>query len=116
MPDRSSRMAETSRSAYAIVPDLRDKVVLITGASTGIGAAAARAFGENGARVAISFRNQRSDAESVAAAVRGHGGEALLIQRDVTDPDAPARIIAETVQAFGRVDVLINNAGALIQR
>jgi 3-oxoacyl-[acyl-carrier protein] reductase len=109
-------MAESSRSAYAIVPDLRSKVVLITGASTGIGAAAARAFGENGARVTISFRNQRSDAESVAEAVRGQGGEALLIQRDVTEPDAPAQIIAETVQAFGRVDVLINNAGALIQR
>lgn len=109
-------MAESSRSAYAIVPDLRSKVVLITGASTGIGAAAARAFGENGARVAISFRNQRSDAESVAEAVRGQGGEALLLQRDVTEPDAPAQIIAETVQAFGRVDVLINNAGALIQR
>jgi 3-oxoacyl-[acyl-carrier protein] reductase len=109
-------MAEPAHQGFPIIPDLRDKVVLITGASTGIGAAAARAFGENGARVAINFRTQVSDADNVAEAVRQHGGQALLIQRDVTEPGAPARIIAETVQAFGRVDVLINNAGALIKR
>ena len=56
-------MAEPAHQGFPIIPDLRDKVVLITGASTGIGAAAARAFGENGARVAINFRTQLSDAE-----------------------------------------------------
>lgn len=109
-------MAEHARSDYPIIPDLREKVVLITGASTGIGAAAALAFGQNGARVAINFRSQLSDAEGVADAVRQHGGQALLIQRDVTENDAPGAIIAETVRNFGRVDVLINNAGALIKR
>lgn len=109
-------MAEHAQSDYPIIPDLREKVVLITGASTGIGAAAALAFGQNGARVAINFRSQLSDAEGVADAVRQHGGQALLIQRDVTENDAPGAIIAETVRNFGRVDVLINNAGALIKR
>jgi 3-oxoacyl-[acyl-carrier protein] reductase len=109
-------MADHPRLAYPTIPDLRDKVVLITGGSTGIGASAASAFGANGARVAINFRSQRSDAEGVGDFVRRNGGQALLIQRDVTEAGAPAEIIAQTVQAFGRVDVLINNAGALIQR
>jgi 3-oxoacyl-[acyl-carrier protein] reductase len=60
----------------AIIPDLRDKVVLITGASTGIGAAAARAFGRNGAKVAINYRQSQTEAEQVADAVRQLGGEA----------------------------------------
>src|SRR5919112_1271086 len=100
----------------AVVPDLKDRVVLITGASTGIGAAAARAFGRNGARVAINFRSNTVEAEAVAEAVRQHGGEALLVQDDVTAPEAAARVVGRTVEAFGRLDVLINNAGALIRR
>ena len=100
----------------AVIPDLKGKVVLITGASTGIGAAAARAFGRNGARVAINFRSNTDEAESVADAVRQSGGEALLLQDDVTVPEAAARVVGRTVEAFGRLDVLINNAGALIRR
>src|SRR5215217_2442467 len=97
-------------------PDLAGKVVLITGASTGIGAAASIAFGRNGAKVALCYRSSQDEAEAVAAAVREGGGEALLIRRDVTEPDAAAAVVAETVAAFGRLDILINNAGALIQR
>lgn len=108
--------APTDQTAHVIIPDLRDKVVLITGASTGIGAAAARAFGRNGAKVAINYRASQAEAEAVAGDVRASGGQALLIQDDVTEPEAPARIMAATVSAFGRVDVLINNAGALIRR
>ena len=100
----------------AVIPDLRDKVVLITGASTGIGAAAARAFGRNGAKVAINYRQSHEQAEGVAEAVRQLGGEAVLVQKDVVLPEAPAQIVRRTVEAFGRLDVLINNAGALIRR
>ena len=102
--------------AIPTFPDLAGKVVLITGASTGIGAAASVAFGRNGAKVALCYRSSHDEAEAVAAAVRQGGGEALLIRRDVTEPGAAAAVIAETVAAFGRIDVLINNAGALIQR
>lgn len=102
--------------AIAAIPDLRGKVVLITGASTGIGAAAARAFGNNGARVAVHYNASREAAEAVAADVREGGGEALLLQSDVTSPDAAATLTAATVENFGRLDVLINNAGALIKR
>jgi 3-oxoacyl-[acyl-carrier protein] reductase len=109
-------MATTEPTPRLDIPDLRDKVVLITGASTGIGAAAARAFGQNGAKVAINFRASRAEAEAVAEDVRAGGGEAVLVQDDVTEPEAPARILAATVAAFGRLDILVNNAGALIRR
>ncbi|HEX2555873.1 MAG TPA: SDR family oxidoreductase [Microvirga sp.] len=100
----------------AIIPDLKGKAVLITGASTGIGAAAARAFGRNGAKVAVNFNASREQAEAVAEAIRTGGGEALLVQGDVTRPEAAAEITARTVEAFGRIDVIVNNAGALIKR
>lgn len=100
----------------AVIPDLKGKAVLITGASTGIGAAAARAFGRNGARVAISYNSSRDQAEAVAADIERGGGEALLLQGDVTDPAMAARLTARTAEAFGRIDVLVNNAGALVRR
>lgn len=100
----------------AIIPDLKDKAVLITGASTGIGAAVALAFGRNGARVAVNYNASRDQAEAVVAAIRESGGEALAVQGDVILPETAAEITAKTVEAFGRLDVLINNAGALIRR
>jgi 3-oxoacyl-[acyl-carrier protein] reductase len=100
----------------AVVPDLKDKVVLITGGSTGIGAAAARAYGRNGAKVALNFNASREEAEGVAADIEASGGQAVLIQDDVTQSEAAGRVMAEAVRAFGRIDVLVNNAGALIKR
>ncbi len=105
-----------SSPEVAAIPDLRGKAVLITGASTGIGAAAARAFGRNGARVAVNFNASLDEAEEVASAIRVSGGEALLVQGDVTRAEAAAEIVQQTVQAFGRLDILVNNAGALIKR
>jgi 3-oxoacyl-[acyl-carrier protein] reductase len=101
---------------FATIPDLTDKVVLITGGSTGIGAAAARAFGQCGAKVAINYNSSHPEAEGVAAAVQEAGGQALLVRDDVTESSAPARVVEQVVQEFGRLDVLINNAGALIKR
>lgn len=116
MADLAPPTTRPAARVDAVVPDLRDKVVLITGASTGIGASAARAFGRNGAKVVINFRSSRAEAEAVAAATRDAGGEALLVQADVTQAGAPAQVVAQTIEAFGRLDVLINNAGALIKR
>jgi len=99
-----------------MVSDLKDKVVLITGASTGIGAAAARAFGKEGAKVAVHYNASREAAEKVAADVRGSGGDARLVAGDVTRADDVRRIVAQALDAFGRIDVLINNAGGLVAR
>jgi 3-oxoacyl-[acyl-carrier protein] reductase len=96
--------------------DLKDKTVLITGASTGIGAAAARAFAKEGARIAVHYNASRDAAEKVAADVRSLGGDALLVGGDVTQASNVRRIVAETLAAFGRIDVLINNAGGLVAR
>jgi 3-oxoacyl-[acyl-carrier protein] reductase len=96
--------------------DLNGKAILITGASTGIGAAAARGFGALGAKVAVHYNASREEAETVLADIQAQGGEAVLVSGDVTQPEVPAQVIAATLEAFGRLDVLINNAGALIRR
>jgi 3-oxoacyl-[acyl-carrier protein] reductase len=99
-----------------MISDLKAKVVLITGASTGIGAAAARAFAKLGSRVVVHYNASREAAESVAAEVRSFGAEAYLVGGDVTRTANVSRIVAETVAACGRIDVLINNAGGMIGR
>ncbi|MGH6918608.1 MAG: SDR family NAD(P)-dependent oxidoreductase [Geminicoccaceae bacterium] len=99
-----------------MLDDLRGKVVLVTGASTGIGAAVAQGFGRCGARVAVHYRRSEAEAEAVAAAVREAGGEAVVVQGDVTRKADLERIIDRTLAAFGRLDVLINNAGDVVER
>ena len=108
--------APLAATAGALVPDLKGKAVLITGGSTGIGAAAARAFGQNGAKVALNFNANAEEAGKVAADIERVGGKAVLVRGDVTKSGVAAEVVAETVKAFGRLDVLINNAGALIKR
>src|SRR5947209_10360209 len=96
--------------------DLKDKVVLITGASTGIGAAAARAFARLGSKIVIHYNASKHAAEAVRSDVAAMGTEGALVHGDVTRTDDIKRIVAESVHAFGRIDVLINNAGGMIGR
>jgi 3-oxoacyl-[acyl-carrier protein] reductase len=99
-----------------MISDLKDKVVLITGASTGIGAAAARAFAKEGCRLAVHYNASRDAALAVAADVKALGAEAMLTGGDVMQEADVKRIVAETMAAYGRIDVLINNAGGMLGR
>ena len=85
-------------------------VVLITGALTGIGRATAVAFAKEGARLAVSGRHDEAG-QALAAELRGLGVEAAFIRADVRHEDEVARLVAETVARFGRLDVAVNNAG-----
>jgi 3-oxoacyl-[acyl-carrier protein] reductase len=91
-------------------------VVLITGSSTGIGAAAAVAFGKLGARLAVHYNSSQGPAEEVLGRVKATGAQAILLKGDVLESAQCQRLVDETVKAFGRIDILINNAGALVQR
>ena len=86
--------------------DLKDKVVLITGSSTGIGAAAAVAFGQLGARVAVHYNSSQGPAQEVLKAVQATGAQAVLLQGDVMDSAQCQRLVQDTVKAFGRIDIL----------
>jgi NADP-dependent 3-hydroxy acid dehydrogenase YdfG len=89
---------------------LHHQIVLITGASSGIGEASARAFGRAGARVVLAAR--RADKlEAVAAEIRAQGGEALAIPTDISQLTEVKNLVRQTAAHFGRVDVLFNNAG-----
>jgi 3-oxoacyl-[acyl-carrier protein] reductase len=96
--------------------DLTGKVVLITGASTGIGAAVALAFARHGSKLVIHYNASRAQAEVVAAGVKATGSEAILVHGDVTRSADIKRIVAETLTAYARIDVLINNAGGMVGR
>jgi 3-oxoacyl-[acyl-carrier protein] reductase len=96
--------------------DLAGKFVLVTGASRGIGAAVARGFAHHGAHVAIHWHGARAAAEAVAADARAMGVRAEAIQADLSEAAAPARLVEEVVARFGRLDVLVNNAGDLVAR
>lgn len=89
---------------------LEGRVVIVTGASSGIGAATSVAFGREKARVALAAR-RRDKLAQVAEEVRRQGGEALVVPTDVTSQDAAAALARQVVQQWGRIDVLVNNAG-----
>ena len=99
-----------------MIKDLKDKVVLITGSSTGIGAAAARAFRANGSKVVVHYNQSAEKASEVARDIVKLGGESFVVNGDVSDSSVCRSLIETTVNRFGRIDVLVNNAGGLIQR
>jgi 3-oxoacyl-[acyl-carrier protein] reductase len=91
--------------------DLKGKVAVVTGASKGIGAAIAKSLGAAGAAVAVNYASGRAGAERVVAAIKADGGKAIAVQADVAKAADVRRLFAETKKAFGRLDVLVNNAG-----
>ena len=91
--------------------DIAGKVVLVTGASRGIGRAAAELFAEHGAHVAVNFVSDHKAATDVVAQCERNGIRAVAVQGDVSKVADGARVVNETLQQFGRLDFLICNAG-----
>src|SRR6476646_5139635 len=90
---------------------LSKKVAIVTGASKGIGGGIATALGAAGARVAVNYSSDRSGAERVAQVITNNAGKAIVVGADVSKAADVARLFKEVDSAFGRLDVLVNNAG-----
>ncbi|MBK1785101.1 SDR family oxidoreductase [Prauserella cavernicola] len=94
--------------------NLTDKVALVTGGSRGIGAATALRLAEDGADVAITFQHNEDRAAEVAGRIKAAGRRALTIRADSADPEAVTEAVDRTAAEFGRLDVLVNNAGVFL--
>jgi NAD(P)-dependent dehydrogenase (short-subunit alcohol dehydrogenase family) len=91
--------------------DLQGKVCLVTGGTSGIGAATALAFAKKGAHVAIVARKPAATPGDLLSAVEAHGATTRFVEGDVADPEACRACVAEVIKEFGRLDVLVNSAG-----
>src|SRR5260221_13983179 len=90
---------------------LQNKVAVVTGASKGIGASIAEHLAAEGASVVVNYASSKAGADAVVKRIQEKGGKALAVQADVSKPDDIKRLFAETKKAYGRLDVLVNNAG-----
>jgi 3-oxoacyl-[acyl-carrier protein] reductase len=99
-----------------VINDLKGKRILVTGSSTGIGAAVAKAYAERGAHVAVHYNQSKEQADAVVAEIKAAGGTCILIGGDVSKSKEATRIVDEAAAALGGLDVLVNNAGALVKR
>src|SRR5215471_3736117 len=94
-----------------IMSSLKGKVAVVTGASKGIGAGIARALGAAGASVVVNYASDKQGAEKAVADIKAKGGKAVAVQGDVSKTDDVKHLFQETAKAFGKLDVLVNNAG-----
>lgn len=90
---------------------LENKVAVVTGAATGIGQGIAKALAREGAAVTVDYVGKPGTADETVNAITGAGGKAQAVEVDVSNPEQVAALIQQTVQAFGRLDIFVNNAG-----
>lgn len=96
---------------------LKDKVAIVTGGGRDIGKSVSLQLAAEGAKVAVNYRSDAAAAQATVAEIEAAGGTAILVQADVTKPAEVAKLVKETVKAFGdRVDVLVNVAGGMVAR
>ena len=96
--------------------NLKGKSALVTGASSGIGAAIAEELAACGAAVTINYFRNEAGARAVASRIESGGGQALVVRADVRRKSEVGRLFAEHLQRFGRLDILVNNAGDMVKR
>ena len=95
---------------------LKGKVAIVTGSSRGIGQAVAERFAGEGAKVVVNYVRNRKAADEVVAAIRADKGEAIAVKADVAKNADAERLIRAAIKAFGRLDILVSNAGIIIDR
>ena len=95
---------------------MKEAVVVVTGASRGLGRAIAEEVGHGGAKVVINYSRSKEPAEELVGRISENGGEAIAVQADVSDPDQAQSLIDRTIEEFNRIDVLVNNAGINVDR
>ncbi len=95
---------------------LSEKVILVTGASRGIGAAIAQSLAQAGAKVIVNYAGSKDAAEAVIHQINRKGGEAIALQADVSKADEVEALFNAAITHFGRIDVLVNNAGVMITK
>jgi len=92
---------------------LMGKVAIVTGSAGGIGAACIEALSINGASVVIHYHSRKAEAQALVAKIEARGGKAIAVAGDLTDPPVAGQVVAAAVAAFGKVDILVNNSGAM---
>tara|TARA_R110002126_G_scaffold288212_2_gene441647 strand:+ start:48 stop:782 length:735 start_codon:yes stop_codon:yes gene_type:complete len=95
---------------------LEDKVIIVTGASRGIGQEIAFLLAENGAKIVVNHSNSEKDAEATVIKIKNNGGNAIAIKADVSDRNQVTQLFDQTIEEFGKVHVLINNAGVMFNK
>jgi 3-oxoacyl-[acyl-carrier protein] reductase len=95
---------------------LEGKVAIVTGASRGIGRSIALRFAGEGARVVVNYRNRSSEADAVVDTIRQAGGEAVAMAADVSSSADVQRLVEWTVEQYGRIDILVNDAGVMVAK
>ncbi len=95
---------------------LNNKVILVTGASRGIGAEIAQQLASAGAKVIVNYAGGKDAAEQVVASIKDKGGDAIAVQADVSNAEAVKQLFNQAISHYGKIDVLVNNAGIMITK
>ena len=107
---------KSKREREKSVGTLKEAVVVVTGASRGLGRAIAEELANGGAKVVVNYSRSKEPAEEVVNKITENGGEAIAVQADVSDAEQAQKLIDQSIEKFNRVDILVNNAGINIDR